>query len=329
MNTATHTHRYTHRHTRIRICTFKGLQNLALYAAQEQGIFAAHKLDVEIAYTAGSRPQLAGLARGEFDLIQTAPDNVVNFDSNPAAFGIDASTAPRILMVLGGSVGTLSVYAQPAIRTFGDLRGTVLGVDNPASGFALLLRHILARNGLELARDYTFTVAGGTSTRLDALIDETVAATILYAPFDVAASEKGFHRLAVSTDYYPAYASLATAATQPWIETHSDVLIRYITAIGQALRWLYETENADRMQALLLNNAALALDTALAKRAYTAFLDPTTGFGIEAKLDEAGLQQVIAIRARYEGTAQDRKTAEYLDMRWYQKVATALNSRKE
>lgn len=315
MNTATH--------TRIRICIFKGLQNLALYAAQEQGIFAAHKLDVEIAYTTGSKPQLAGLAHGEFDLIQTAPDNVVNFDSNPAAFGIEASTAPRILMVLGGSVGPLSVYAQPAIHTFGDLRGTVLGVDNPTSGFALLLRDILARNGLELERDYTFTVAGGTSTRLDALLDETVAATILYAPFDVAASEKGFHRLAVSTDYYPAYASLATAATSTWIEAHSDVLIRYITAKRQALHWLYEIENADRVQAIMLNNAALA------KRAYTAFIDPITGFGIEAKLDEAGLQQVIAIRARYEETGQDRKTADYLDMRCYQRVTTALNSRKE
>ncbi len=318
MNAAT----YTHRHTRIRICTFKGLQNLALYAAQEQGIFAAHKLDVEIVYTAGSKPQLAGLARGEYDLIQTAPDNVVNFDSNAAAFGIDASTAPRILMVLGGSVGPLSVYAQPAIHSFGDLRGTVLGVDNPTSGFALLLRDMLARNGLELERDYTFTVAGGTSTRLDALLDETVAATMLYAPFDVAANEKGFHRLAVSTDYYPAYASLATAATATWIAAHADVLIRYITAIRQALRWLYETENTDRVQALMLNNASLALPAALAKRAYAAFIDPLSGFGVAGKLDEAGLSQVIAIRARYEGYAQDRKTADYLDMRCYQQVAT-------
>ncbi len=82
--------------TRIRICTFKGLQNLAMYAAQEQGIFAAHDLDVEIEYTSCSKPQLRGLARSEYDLIQTAPDNVVNFDNNPATFGIDASTAPHI-----------------------------------------------------------------------------------------------------------------------------------------------------------------------------------------------------------------------------------------
>ncbi len=318
MNKATGTH--------IRICTFKGLQNLAMYAAQEQGIFAAHDLDVEIEYTSGSKPQLAGLASGEYDLIQTAPDNVVNFDNNPAAFGIDASTAPRIVMVSGGSVGPLSIYAQAAIHSIAGLRGAVLGVDNPTSGFALVMRDLLARDGLELERDYSFTVAGGTSTRLDTLIHGTVAATILYAPFDVIAHEKGFSRLAVSTDFYPAYASLASAATQNWVETHSDVLMRYITAIRQALRWLYETRNVGQVETLMVNTAYPGLDAALAKRACTAFVDPVTGFGIEGKLDEAGLQQVIAIRAHYVGTEANTlkemgQAVDYLDMRWYQQVS--------
>ncbi len=63
-------------------------------------------------------------------------------------------------------------------------------------------------------------------------------------PFDVIAHEKGFSRLAISTDFYPAYASLAIAATQNWVETHSSVLMRYITAIREALIWLYERNTA-------------------------------------------------------------------------------------
>lgn len=311
--------------TRLRICTFKGLQNLAIYAAQEQGIFAAQNLDVEIEYTSGSRPQLAGLAHGEYDLIQTAPDNVVNFDNNPAAFDIDASNAPHVVIVCGGSVGPLSIYAQPAIHSLDDLRGSVLGVDNPTSGFALVMRDLLAHHGLGLERDYTFTVTGGTSARLDTLIRGTVAATILYAPFDVIAAEKGFSRLAVSTDFYPAYASLAVAATQSWIESYSDVLIRYITAIRYALFWLYESKNQSRVEELMVNAPALALDATLTKRAYEAFVDPITGFGIEGSIDEAGLQQVIAVRTHYGETEVHRKTelgqaADYLDMRWYEQV---------
>jgi ABC-type nitrate/sulfonate/bicarbonate transport system substrate-binding protein len=91
----------------LKICTFKGLQNLSLYIARQQGFFAAQGLDIEITYTAGSLPQLAGLAREEYQLIQTAPDNVINVDNNPAAFGLDPATAPHIIMLLGGSVGSL------------------------------------------------------------------------------------------------------------------------------------------------------------------------------------------------------------------------------
>ncbi len=138
----------------LRVCAFTGSQNLPLYVARQLGFFAAHGLDVEIVYTTGSTAQLAGLARGKYDLVQTAPDNVINLDNNPAAFGLDPTTAPHVTMLLGGSVGPLSLYAQPAVTGFGDLRGAALGVDNPVSGFALMLRDMLARNGLLLNRDY-------------------------------------------------------------------------------------------------------------------------------------------------------------------------------
>jgi ABC-type nitrate/sulfonate/bicarbonate transport system substrate-binding protein len=305
--------------THLRICTFKGLQNLPLYVARQQGFFDAHGLDIEIIYTAGSRPQVAGLASGEYDLIQTAPDNVVNVDNNPVSFGLDPTTAPRIVMVFGGSTGPLSLYAQPGITTFNHLRGTVLGVDNPTSGFALVLQDMLARNGMMLGQDYTFTVAGGTSARLDALKTGSVAATILYAPFDSMALEEGYSRLASSNEYYVAYASLSTASTQDWLATNGRIVTRYITALRQALHWIYDPVHIAAVQSILEGETLLELDANLATRAYTAFVDPITGFGIDGLLDPIGLQQVIDIRATYGLQPQLLNTpATYLDLRWYQ-----------
>jgi ABC-type nitrate/sulfonate/bicarbonate transport system substrate-binding protein len=305
--------------THLRICTFKGLQNLPLYVARQQGFFDAHGLDIEIIYTAGSRPQVAGLASGEYDLIQTAPDNVVNVDNNPVSFGLDPTTAPRIVMVFGGSTGPLSLYAQPGITTFNHLRGTVLGVDNPTSGFALVLQDMLARNGMMLGQDYTFTVAGGTSARLDALKTGSVAATILYAPFDSMALEEGYNRLASSNEYYVAYASLSTASTQDWLATNGRIVTRYITALRQALHWIYDPVHIAAVQSILEGETLLELDANLATRAYTAFVDPITGFGIDGLLDPIGLQQVIDIRATYGLQPQLLNTpATYLDLRWYQ-----------
>ncbi len=302
----------------LHICTFKGLQNLPLYIARQQGFFATQGLDIEITYTAGSLPQLAGLAGGAYQLIQTAPDNVINIDNNPAAFGLDPAAAPHVIMVLGGSVGSLSVYAQPAITAVDHLRGTILGVDNPTSGFALVLQDILARSGLLLERDYTFTVSGGTSSRLDALKSDSVAATILYPPFDVQAAQAGFNRLATSTDYYPAYASLATAGLQTWIEQHTGEVTSYISAYMQALHWIYNPTHSNEVQRVIESEPTLNLNASIAPLAYTAFVDPKTGFGINAMIDDAGLQQVIEIRAAYGSVSSlDRDLAHYRDLRWY------------
>ena len=302
----------------LKICTFKGVQNLPLYVATQQGFFAQQGLQIDIAYTAGSIPQVAGLVREEYQLIQTAPDNVINVDNNPIAFGLDQATAPHVIMLLGGSVGPLSIYAQGDISIFDHLRGSVLGVDNPTSGFALVLRDILARNGMLLERDYTFTIAGGTSNRLDALIRGSVAATILYAPFDVQAIRAGFNQLATSSDYYPAYASLATAGIQTWIEKHIDVVTSYITAYLKALRWLYDPAHAIDVQTIMQNEPSLVFDASLAPSVYAAFVDPRSGFGQSAMLDDAGLQQVIDLRATYASSPIiERDLAHYRDFLWY------------
>ncbi len=302
----------------LKICPFKGIQNLPLYVAKQQGFFAQQGLHIDIIYTTGSIPQLAGLVREEFQLIQTAPDNVINVDNNPIAFGLDLATAPHVIMLLGGSVGPLSMYAQRDITIFDHLRGSMLGVDNPTSGFALVLRDILSRKGLLLKRDYTFTVAGGTSNRLDALKRGSVAGTLLYAPFDEQATRAGFNQLATSSDYYPAYASLATAGVQTWIEQHTDEITSYITAYLKALRWIYDPAHANDVQAIMQNEPSLGLDASLAPSVYAAFVDPRAGFGQDAMLDDVGLQQVIDLRATYASSpVVDRVLAHYRDLRWY------------
>lgn len=309
------------------VCAFKGLQNLPLFVARQLGFFAGQGLSVEIVYTAGSVPQLSGLARGAYHLVQTAPDNVVHINSNPSAFGLEPAIEPALRMLSGGSTGALRLYAQPAVTGFADLRGASLGVDNPGSGFALVLRDMLARNGLELDRDYRFVVAGGTSARLEALKHGTIAATILYLPFDLMAAEQGFRLLAASPDYYPDYASLATAGTRDWIEAHTGVVIGYLVALRQALRWIYHPANAAAVQALIVQELAPDLSAALAERAYTAFVDPAVGFGETGWLDADGLQQVIALRAAYGGLLKRSASPDdYLDLRWYHQASERLAS---
>lgn len=309
----------------LRINSFKGLQNLPLYVAMQEGYFAARELDVELTFTTGSAAQLAGLARGDYELVQTAPDNVINVDTQPSAFGLDPASASHIAMLLGGSIGPLTICARHGVADVHSLRGATLGVDNPTSGFAIVLRDLLERQGLALDRDYSFVVAGGTHVRCDALLAGSIAATILYSPFDLLAVEHGCAPLASSTGTYAAYASGSTAAMQSWIDANGETVTRYIEAALQALRWLYNPTHAEAAQDLMRREPALGVPSDLVPRAYTAFLATTTGFGRDAALDEHGLRQVIALRAKY-GAPGVRlgEPDEYTDLRWYRAACTRL-----
>lgn len=310
----------------LRINSFKGLQNLPLYVAMQEGYFASCGLDVELTFTTGSAVQLAGLARGDYHLIQTAPDNVINIDTQPLAFGLDPASAPHVVMVLGGSIGPLSVYARPGVADVHSLRGATLGVDNPTSGFAIVLRDLLDRQGLVLERDYTFVVAGGTHIRCDALLAGSIAATILYSPFDLRAAEHGCTLLASSTAAYASYASSSTAGVQSWIDANGETITRYIEAILHALRWLFDPAHAQATQDLMHTEPSLGVAPDLVPRAYAAFVAASTGFGRDAVLDEHGLRQVIALRAKY-GASSVRldQPDEYTDLRWYRAARTHLS----
>lgn len=312
-------------HTHVRVSSFQGLQNLPIYAALRQGYFAGEGLAVTLTFTPGSAPQLAGLVRGEYDLVQTAPDNIISLNTRPDAFGLDPARSPRVVMLLGGSNGPLSVYARRGITTADDLLGATLGVDNPTSGFALVLRDLLSRQGLSLGHDYQFTIAGGTHARCEALLQGAIAATILYTPFDLRASDGGCVRLATTTDFYTAYASIVTGATRPWLDAHPDIPTRYITAILRALQWLHDPANAGFVRALMLAEPALGVAPALVDRAYAAYVNPATGFGRSAALDDAGLRQVIALRATYGASLGTvGRPADYYDLVWYHAAQSRL-----
>lgn len=69
----------------LRVNSFAGMQNLPLIAALRRRWLAEVGLDVTVSLTNSSASQLVGLAAGDYDLIHTAPDNVINYDTNPRA----------------------------------------------------------------------------------------------------------------------------------------------------------------------------------------------------------------------------------------------------
>jgi ABC-type nitrate/sulfonate/bicarbonate transport system substrate-binding protein len=80
---------------------------------------------------------------------------------------------------MGGDGGFVSVVAAPGVRRFADLKGKTLSVDAMTTGFAFVLRELIARNGLT-ETDVAFVRAGGTARRYRDLIDGKHAAKFVH-----------------------------------------------------------------------------------------------------------------------------------------------------
>ncbi|HLY31531.1 MAG TPA: hypothetical protein VKQ36_10910, partial [Ktedonobacterales bacterium] len=82
--------------------------------------------------------------------------------------------------------------------------------------------------------------------------------------------------------------------------------------------------HATDAQAFLSAQHDFALDEDAARSAYAAFTNPREGFGADARLDEVGLRQVIALRSALGGSPTPLgQPDDYIDLRWFQHAIQA------
>jgi NitT/TauT family transport system substrate-binding protein len=87
------------------------------------------------------------------------------------------------------------LYAQPEIRDLRGLKDKKVGVSGIGSGPDLLLREILAKNGIEGGRDVAILALGVGTARFFALKAGSVDAAMLSPPSNFMADDAGFRQL--------------------------------------------------------------------------------------------------------------------------------------
>src|SRR5262245_55439071 len=98
----------------LKVIVFPGMSNLMQFAADAQGFYAKRGLAIELIYTPNSTELRNGLAEGRYHIAHGGVDNAV----------AQVETAKVDLFVfMGGNNGNNSLYVQPEINSFDDLRG--------------------------------------------------------------------------------------------------------------------------------------------------------------------------------------------------------------
>lgn len=305
----------------LSIIVFPGGANLPLWTGIRQGFFAEQDLDVQPSYTRNSVEQISGLVKGTWDIGLTGFDNIVAYQEGQGEASLDRE--PDLFAFMGSDNAFLRLVVQPDIKSYADLKGRVLSVDAMTTGFAFVLRKMLALNGLSEG-DVTFERAGGALQRYDALKEGRHAGTLLLTPFELTGRSFGLHVLQSAADVLPHYQGVVGVASRAWAKDNADRLDRFIAGYLSALRWLYRKDNAQAACAALMENVP-HMTAELAAATCGLLLAENGGFDPAARLDSDGMKTVLALRSEY-GRPQKKlgDYQEYVDLGYYYRAVARI-----
>jgi len=282
----------------------EGTNAWPLYVAQEEGFFTREGLHVEITLTRSSARQLEGLKQGAFEIGIQQSDHIVR--------AVEGGSDLFIFMAQAHAP-ELTLVGAPDVASIEGLRGRSVAVDGTRTGYALLLRKLLADHGLKEG-DYTFRELGGSQERFDALQGGQAAASWLNPPFDRRLLANGFRRLATTGESFPGYPGQIAGARRSWARANEGHLAAFIRALDAAYAWLQDPKN--RGEAMRILPARLNLDARAASDALEQFAKRP-----RPEIDADGVQQVADLFWEAEGLAPPKgEPAKYMDLSYLRKA---------
>ncbi len=297
--------------------TFGGGYSLPAWVAQRQGFFADHGVAVNITHTPNSVFLMKNLIEGKFDLAVTAMDNLVAYQEGQGE--AEYAGTCDLVAFMGVDDSFQSLMAAPGITSVAGLRGKKIAVDALTTGYAFILREMIARAGMTDA-DVTYERTGGGPMRMQAMLDGQYAAGLLATPLDRIAADQGFIRLGTARELLVHYQGRTGFAQRAWIRNNEAAVIGFMRGYRDAMDWLYDRGNRSDAAALLMANDA-SVTPELARLSLDILLDAQGGFWRDLALDLEGIRTVLALRTRF-GVPQKTLTdpLRYVDLMLHEKA---------
>jgi len=307
----------TGRAERVRLVVFPGGFNWPVWVAQAKGWYADHGMDLEVTPTPGSVFALSGLIEGRFDIAITLIDNVIAYREGQGEVPI---VGPDLFAFVAADTRVLpTLVTLPEIRRYDDLRGKTLSLDAMTTGYAFVLKAMLAHGGLASA-DYRLDSVGGTQERYRDMQARKHAGCLLNSPFEGLLQDQGFNLLDTASDVIGRYQGQVGAARRAWAQDHPRLVEGFARAFVDGVRWLYDPAHREEAFAIFCANVPGATEAAAAT-AHRVLFDPRNGFPADGRVDLDALRNVIDLRARY---GQPAKTlgqpGDYYDSRYLDAV---------
>ena len=299
---------------KLKVIVFPGMSNLAQFAAEAQGYYKKRNLAVELINTPNSTELRRGLAEGRYDVAHGGVDNAVAQVENDKT---------DLFVFMGGNSGLNSLFVQPDITSYDQLRGKTMAVDSPNTAFALLLYKMLDVKGVK-RKDYEVKAVGATHLRLQAMLkDKTLAAGMLSPPGSIQAARAGLKDFGSAISVVSPYQSDAGWVLRKWGKANADTLTRYIQANIEGIRWALDPKNRAALTELVAKRLKQSPDIVTAS---LKIADDQKGYATDARFDIEGFRNVLKLRAEMLGTWGGKPPApdKYLDLSYYDRALKGL-----
>jgi ABC-type nitrate/sulfonate/bicarbonate transport system substrate-binding protein len=298
---------------RLRVNVFPGPQHVALYVAQERGLFAKRGLAVEIQFTPNAKAQREALADGSIEIAQSAVDNAV---------AMVEDMKKDVIIVAGGGNGMLNLFVRPEIKSYDAIRGKTVVVDSPDTAYALVLYKMLALKGIKKT-EYGVFQGGDCMRRLNGIRnDPNNVAVLLNFPCNILAEREGYPDWGSAADALGAYQADGIWVMRDWARQHPETMVKYIEAIIEGLRWASRSENKGETAAIVAKILKVAPD--VAEKSVEGAVGPHGGLDKDAGINMAGFRTLLSLRAEMIGGSADLRPEKYLDSSYYDRALAAL-----
>lgn len=285
----------------LTINVFPGAINVPLWSGIRQGFFASRGLEMEIVYTPNSIKQLTGIAAGRFDIMLTAIDNIIAYKEGQGEVPADGDT--DLFAFMGSDDAFLRFVVQEDIRSFADLPGKILTADALTTGFAFVLRRMLALNGID-ENDIEWMSTGGVLQRWQAMMEHPEQkGTLQVTPFEIMGASKGHHVLARAADVLDSYQGIVGGARAAWARENTHDLSGFIAGWLESVNWMYDPANRETALDIIAENMP-QMPRPVAAAACDIFFDEGTGMRRDGTFDMPGIATVLDLRREF-GPAPD------------------------
>jgi ABC-type nitrate/sulfonate/bicarbonate transport system substrate-binding protein len=306
--------------TKLRMIGFGGASNLPSWLAMEHGIFAKHGLEVSLQRTEGSMPQIQDMMAGKYDLATTSIDNIIAYTEGQGPAKLDKPF--DMVAVMGVHSGMNSIVTTPEIKSYADIKGKIVAVDAPNTGYAFVIFRLLEEKaGLKLGRDYSILPVGNTHLRMDAMREGRAVAAVMGGPSDQEAAEEGYNILSDCAAELGGYQGSVYGVRRAWMAENGETLQRFIRAIVEAHGRVYEDKATSKA---VLMQRIKGLSDKGAEQLYVSLTAGKGGLARKAEIDLPGMATVLSMRTAYgEPKLTLTDPLKYLDLRPYKQAMGA------